>query len=150
MLTLSPYLGDSLDSSRSFLNSSLASSNLLFFSLYSSFILVLTNCSNILRHTQKRSITRLHIRSEISGFAHNRKTARIWAQPVFFTAAGATSQSLPHGLSVTPSVSTATPTLPETSALRLQVRSAVKHRVSLLRNPWNESGVLSRGSGGRG
>lgn len=55
-----------------------------------------------------------------------------------------------HGLSMTPSVSTVTPALPETSALRLQVRSAVKHWVSLLRNPWNDSGVLSRGSGGRG
>ena len=73
MFTLSAYLGDSLDSSRSFLNSSLASSNLLFFSLYSSFILVLTNCSNILRHTLKRIITREHTRNEISCFAHNRK-----------------------------------------------------------------------------
>lgn len=42
-----PYLGDNLDSSRSFLNSSLANNNLFFFSLYSSLILVLTNCSNI-------------------------------------------------------------------------------------------------------
>lgn len=41
------YLGDNLDSSRSFLNSSLANNSLFFFSLYSSLILVLTNCSNI-------------------------------------------------------------------------------------------------------
>lgn len=45
--SLNVVLGDSLDSSRSFLNSSLANNNLFFFSLYSSLILVLTNCSNI-------------------------------------------------------------------------------------------------------
>lgn len=73
---LSLYLGDTLDSSRSFLNSSLASSSLLFFSLYSSFILVLTNCSNILKHTHKKRITRLHIRNEILGLKHNTKEQR--------------------------------------------------------------------------
>lgn len=62
---LFPYLGDTLDSSRSFLNSSLASSNLLFLSLYSSFILVLTNCSNILKHMhEKKTIIQLNVRNE--------------------------------------------------------------------------------------
>ena len=38
----------------------------------------------------------------------------------------------------------------DTSALQLQVWAGAKHWISLLRNPWNEWGVLSRGSGGRG
>lgn len=60
------YLGDNLDSSSSFLNSSLASSSLFFFSLYSSLIRVLTNCSNILSREENGKKRSLNIRKLVT------------------------------------------------------------------------------------
>lgn len=76
-----PYLGDNLDSSRSFLNSSLANNNLFFFSLYSSLILVLTNCSNILprKGNKTQRLLRKPVRylCLIKGLSISRPTALI-------------------------------------------------------------------------